>query len=305
MPTPGTMLSFPSHSDGLSARRPVGWIFHGLVVSVSAALLTYLLHHLTPLAGHAVASVSAAVALTTVLTVWVASRSALRPRIEAPVLVLSPGAELRTEPARPEDLEFCAALHAEALPHGFFVDLGPRFLRAYHRSYLDSPHAVSMIARLGGHRIGFVVGAIDPHRHRHWLFRHHGLRLAVVGACALAVRPRAGLHFLRTRIQGYVAAWRRHRGEPGSRTEPVTGSAQLSHVATSPGARGVGAGGALVEAFVEMAAAGGADAVSLTTLEGPGGAGPFYRSLGWTQGEVVAFKGTRFEQWHYDLRGRR
>ena len=296
------MLSNPlQHTDSLGS-RPGGWIAHGLAVSASAALLTYVLHHLPPLAGHAVASVGTAVALTTILTVWVASRAALRPPADTPVVVVSAEAEVAVVSAGLADVAFSAALHAEALPHGFFVDLGPGFLRAYHRTYLDSPYAVFKVASLKGHRIGFVAGAIDPARHRRWLFRRHGLRLAAIGTGALLVRPRVGLHFLRTRVQRYLAAWRRHRGQPGGRAaESTAAHAQLSHLATAPGARGVGAGAALVRAFVESARAGGADEVTLTTLRGPDGAGPFYRSQGWEQGENVAFNGIAFEQWHYEL----
>ena len=298
------MLSHVTHQAGPSSRRPAGWLSYGLTVSASAALLAYSLHHLPPFAGHAVASIVTAVALTTLMTVIVASRPALKPRVETPVLVLSPNSELLVRGGDRDDLGFTAALHEEALPHGFFADLGPRFLRAYHRTYLDSPHGRFIVAGLEGHAIGFVAGAVDPTRHRRWLFRHHGLRLVLVGTCALAARPRAGLHFFRTRVQRYAAAWRQHRGRPSPDTSaPPARRAELSHLATSSGARGVGAGGALVRAFATSAKAAGADEVTLTTLRGPEGAGPFYRGRGWIQGEDVTFSGTVFEQWHYDLRG--
>ena len=39
-----------------------------------------------------------------------------------------------------------ARLHLEALPGGFFVSLGPRFLRAYHRTFLTSPAGIALLA---------------------------------------------------------------------------------------------------------------------------------------------------------------
>lgn len=58
------------------------------------------------------------------------------------VVVAAPGsASLR--PAQHADLDFCAALHARTLGHGFLVALGPRFLRSYNASFLDCPHAVA------------------------------------------------------------------------------------------------------------------------------------------------------------------
>lgn len=301
------MLSYLSPQAGPSVRPPAGWLTYGLTVSASAALLTYALHHLPPLAGHAVASMVTAVAITTLITILVASRPTLKPSVEAPVLVLSPDSDLTIRDGDHDDLGFTAALHKEALPHGFFADLGPRFLRAYHRTYLDSPHGTFTVATLEGHRVGFVAGTVDPARHRGWLLRHHGLRLALIGSSALLARPRVALHFFRTRVQRYVAAWRRARRRsdpPTSANGPAApaGLAQLSHVATSQGARGVGAGSALVRAFITSARAAGADEATLTTLRGPAGAGPFYRAQGWTRGEDVSFSGTAFEQWHYDLR---
>lgn len=38
------------------------------------------------------------------------------------------------------DLGATAQLHVEQLPAGFFPGLGPRFMRRWHRTYLDSPH---------------------------------------------------------------------------------------------------------------------------------------------------------------------
>lgn len=273
---------------------------HVLAISVSAALLAYLLHHLPPFADHAAFNAVAAIALAAGLTAWVAGRQGLRPTRVAPLLVLSPESEVQVADAGGGDLDFCAELHAGALPHGFFVDLGPRFLRAYHRTFAESPHALLLVARLDGHPIGFVAGALDPAMHRRWLFRRRGLELASIGAMALIARPRVGLRFLRTRIQRYLGAWRSNRSGPLPDTRPEAPVPHLFHVATVDGARGFGGGRALVDAFVAAADASGARSVTLTTLEGPDGAGDFYERLGWirTAGGLV-FDGRAYEQWSF------
>lgn len=206
------------------------------------------------------------------------------PRTGPPAqLVGVPLGPLGLRPLDRRDLAFSAALHAHALPHGFFADLGPRFLRGYHATFLDSPHAVALAAMLGGHPVGTLVGILDPAHHTRWVLRRRGMDLALRGALALAVRPRVALRFLRTRVRRYAHAWLRHRHRPAKRPAAADSRlpAVLSHVAVVPSARGTGAGAALVRAFEEAARRSGATRAILTTLEGPDGAGPFYARLGW------------------------
>ncbi len=206
-----------------------------------------------------------------------------RPGGSPPHFVDVPPGAAGLRPLDRRDLAFSAALHAQTLPHGFFADLGPRFLRGYHATFLDSSHAVALVATLGGHPAGALVGILDPAHHMQWVLRRRGMNLALRGALALAVRPRLALRFLRTRVGRYAHGWFRHRHRPQERAQAAESRppAVLSHVAVVPSARGTGTGVALVEAFEEAARRSGATHAILTTLEGSEGAGPFYARLGW------------------------
>lgn len=214
-------------------------------------------------------------------------------------LVDAPLGPVELRPLDLRDLAFTAALHAQALPHGFFADLGPRFLRGYHATFLDSPHAVAFVATLGGHPAGVLVGILDPALHTRWVLRRRGMKLALRGALALAVRPRVALRFLRTRVRRYAHAWLRHRHRPAEQA-PTAESSQpaiLSHVAVVPAARGTGAGAALVRAFEEAARRSAPRAI-LTTIDGPDGAGPFYARLGWERTTIRrTHDGLPMEEW--------
>src|SRR5215213_6456698 len=165
---------------------------------VVCGILVYVLHHLPGLDGHEVevAAVAIGVAVGIALLVTLGVRD---PAQQMPaVVVLRPG---QTAVARLQrrHVAFAAALHGEVLDRGFFAALGPRFLRAYHRSFLASPHAVALVAHAGGHPIGFLVGILRPRAHRRWVLSRHGPRLAAAGALALVVRPVVLVRFARTR----------------------------------------------------------------------------------------------------------
>ena len=264
-----------------------------------AAGLGYAVHHVGPLRGHAALSVAFGVALAVAAAV-VPTVLALRRNTLPQVVVARPGdGSVRT--ARRGDERFTAALHREALEHGFFADLGPAFLRAYHRTFIDSPHAVGYLASVGDTPVGFLTGVLGPRAHARWVLSHRGVALATVGAASIALRPLVALRFLRTRMGRYVRGWRRHRAvaAPG----PVAGvPAVLSHVAVLPGARGAGSGRELVDAFVHACRAAGADRVILLSLEGSAGAGAFYERLGWRRGSVTTTPdGVEMRQWELVL----
>ena len=202
--------------------------------------------------------------------------------VDAVVPHAMPGAgSAAPAPMRREHLDQAATLHLAALPHGFFAELGPRFLRLYLATYVDSPHAVALAAVDGGQLLGFVVGPTRPAAHRAWVLRTRGRRLAASGALALLLRPRVALRFVRTRAGRYLAGWRRGRAGGAAAAEPSAGPAVLSHVAVDESARGQGLGRELVAAFVREAARAGAERVVLSTLDGEQGAAAFYRREGW------------------------
>lgn len=279
---------------------PTAWWV--VLVGLGAALVGYGAHHLSILRGHPSPGVAVAVGAAALLAGGLGRLlRGPRPSDRAALVVAGRNAG-QVRALHRKDLAFCADLHLDALPHGFFARLGPRFLRAYHASFLDSPHAVALLAQLSGHPAGFLMGVVDPPLHRRWVLRHRGGWLALLGAIALTTRPRLAIQFLRTRLARYAATWLRHR--PTDAPAPARGVAPavLSHVAVVPGARGTGSGAKLVRGFEQAAGRAGARRALLTTLAGAEGAGAFYLRLGWTMATTrTTPDGHRMEEWARDL----
>lgn len=282
----------------------------GLAVGLVAAGLGYALHHLWFLDDHAVLRAAVSLAVAGGAAVVLGAVIVPGRRRVLPVVVISAPADSRVQPLRRGQLDFCVALHRDALSHGFFAELGDRFMRAYHATFLDSPHAVALGASIGGQPVGFLVGAVRARAHSRWVLRHRGVLLAALALAGLARHPPAALRFVRTRLGRYAKAWRRHMHaeraqqrsgddqQPGGAGDPAV----LSHVAVVPGARTAGAGRALVEAFAEEVRRGGAERALLTTLADEGGAGGFYRRLGWQpSGAHSTADGRRVEEWTLEL----
>lgn len=265
--------------------------------ALAATGLTYGLHHTALLDDH---DVGLALVLLTagIATAFVFSALAATPEAQLPVVLTLDTDRADVRPARTSDLVFCATLQRETLPHGFFAALGQRFLRAYLATFVTSPYAVAILLTVRDTPLGMVVGVIRPRTHRSWVLAHNGPQLAVLGAAALAARPRLALRFLRTRSIHYARSWRRRRSPAALR--PVEQPAVLSHVAVVPGAKGSGFGRELVAAFVEAAREGGSPRVVLATLAGDAGAAGFYRKTGWLEsGTSVSFDGQRMV--HFSL----
>lgn len=205
-----------------------------------------------------------------------------------------PAREVRALDA--DDATKTAALHAQALPDSFFAQLGARFLRTYHCSYADSPHAVALVSVGGGQVDGFLLGVLAPAEHGAYVLRRWGARLATRAVLALLLRPRLLVVFLRTRLGRYARGlWRRRRPTASTAAAGPAGTwAVLSHVAVDSERRGSGAGAALVHVLHDrVRSVGAAGAVLLTAVDGPGAA--FYRRLGYQhEGEVVGADG---QQW--------
>ncbi len=184
-----------------------------------------------------------------------------------------------------QDVADLARLHAAGLPDGFFARLGPAFLAAYLRTFLEGPDGVALVARDGDEVIGFVVGATRARQHSRWMVRRRGLRLAWRAMLAMLVRPAVLVTFLRTRFGRYVRGLVR-RLVPRPVTGPPDGGredlAVLLHVVVDVDARGRGVGGTLVERFVDELRDRGVSEVRLVT-DADEGAGALYRRLGWTR----------------------
>ncbi|GGZ98852.1 GNAT family N-acetyltransferase [Streptomyces bluensis] len=209
-------------------------------------------------------------------------------------------------PMEPEDLHFVVTEHRAHFPDGFFARLGPRYLAAYTRTYLTSPHARAYIAEADGLPVGFLVGVTDPAAHRQHLVRTHGRRLALHACASLTVRPRLALHFLRTRLGRYARKLLPARRDPAQQPAPVAPrpgvTAVLAHVAILGRVRSLGLGSALIRRFTDEAATAGCARVSLVTAAGPDGAGRYYERLGWQHvGETRTPEGRALLTYEYDL----
>lgn len=182
----------------------------------------------------------------------------------------------------PGDLSAAAALHLDALPHGFFSRLGSRFLGHYLGSFLDSPHAVAIVATESDRLVGFLVGVLSDAHHYSAVVRRHGASLALHAGVALLRRPGVGVAFIRTRAHRYARGlWRVLRRRSTAQSSGTVTLATLEHVAVAPCARGSGVGRDLVRHFTARAAEAGCDGAQLVTRADEGGASAFYRHLGW------------------------
>lgn len=178
-----------------------------------------------------------------------------------------------------DDLAWSAALHRAQLPHGFFAQLGARYLRTYHASFITSPHALGLVAVARGRPSGFLLATTDGAAHYRHVLRSSGLRLVLRGALALTTRPRLLLRFVVTRARRYARGAHRLRRQH-SLAPPKHGRAsEVVHVAVNPTCSGKGVGSALlIHAEAAVAGLGAVRMIAKTT-----DAGGFYVSAGWVQ----------------------
>lgn len=193
-------------------------------------------------------------------------------------------------PLAKTDGTFAAELHCALLPTGLFPRLGTRFLRCYHASFGRSHDAVALVAMVDGRPVGLLAGTTDDRAHYHWVVRHEAWRLAILGATALAWRPRVLAHFARTRVRRYLSGLvrlGRRSAAPGGSSGGGERVGNLAHIAVAPEHQGDGVGAALVDAYVRAAIAAGTTVLRVVTArEGPDVA-DFYRRLGWEQAGVT------------------
>lgn len=191
------------------------------------------------------------------------------------------------------DLDATALLHVEQLPAGFFPDLGPRFMRRWHQTYVESPYGVAIVAvcrcDARGHVCAFLFGSIDESGHMRAVLadRRRLLVLATVAAVSLLRRPAQAARFLRTRAWPWT---RRLFGTLSPRSAAPSAEADsapvavLAAVAVRPSLRGTGVGARLVELFLSRAHEGGTATAELVTAASSDGAGEFYERMGWIPG---------------------
>lgn len=187
------------------------------------------------------------------------------------------------------DAEFAATLHRDALPHGFFVALGSRFLRSYYRAFAHSPAAVGLLATVDGEPAGILVGTVDDGAHYRYVVRHRWWTLLPSAVVGLLSHPSLAMRFLRTRARryarGFVRLARRTSPAAPAAAKPAEAAAGvLTHLAVTAQSRGAGVGAALVAAYVDEARSRGARRLRTVTLADEEGAGGFYERMGWRAG---------------------
>lgn len=280
-----------------SKREGLRRISFAAVIAGASAAIAFGLHHISPSDAHHLEGVAALV-LGAMLLVAIPVALFTARQHPAPPAVIVPrsGGVLVRHARTTEDLSVAAALHASELPHGFFVQLGPQFLREYDKTFAESPHAMALVAELDGHVVGMLVGTFDRSRHLRWVIRRRGAALATIGAASLVLRPLVGLKFLRRRASRYRHGWRKQRSSAASSPPQSDQPAVLDHVAVARGAQRTGTGSALVAAFEDLAAENGCSGMQLMTLAADQGAGSFYSKLGWTLHRTAdGVDGTRFD----------
>ena len=192
---------------------------------------------------------------------------------------------------RAADLAHTARLHVDGLPVGLFPRLGVRFVSRWHRTFVDSPHAVALVAvdRDPSGReeiVGFLMGATDGQAFTHEVLTRHRSRLLYHGVLALAVRPGTLLQFAHTRLRPYVRRlW--CSGRAVRRVDACCScvsrpTADLTAVAVAPRLRRAGVGQLLVGEFLDRCSSAGSTAVELVAAISSSDALAFYSATGWT-----------------------
>lgn len=231
-----------------------------------------------------------------------------------------PAQTLTIRTAKASHLASTATLHGQQLPNGLFPALGPRFLRTWHTTFLDSAHAAAavMVDTSDDDTVaGYLLLAIDPLDHVHELKVNHRRELVREGIRGLLRRPRVGLYFARTRARRYtkrlLSRRARHHGQQGQVPPAV-----VHAVVTSPRYARQGVARRLLEWAEKHAAAAGAVELALVTdtetapaasdaVLAPDelqGAAAMYDHLGWRRVAVRERDGRTLVEYRKDLADR-
>jgi len=242
------------------------------------------------------------------------------------------GVALSVRRLRPSDAPATASLHVEALGSEFLVRCGLRFLRCYHRAWIESADAIALAAvDEQGKIVGVILGALRPETHFRTMVRRRGAVLGVLMIGQALAHPRFARELATTRVPRYARGLLRMigrrsavkvQGAPAPASDPGTPPrgderdpggppsvpartlriGDVTHVMVHPDAQGQGVGRALLEETRRVSTDAGLDELVLVTLpELPAGA--FYRRVGWLpDGSMTSGSGVRFERYRLPLR---
>jgi ribosomal protein S18 acetylase RimI-like enzyme len=182
-------------------------------------------------------------------------------------------ARVAIRPMSPADVPAAVAVHLAAFPGFFLSELGPAFLRELYCGFLRDG-GVALVADDGHGLPGVVAGTCQPDGFFGRLLRRRWWAFGLASLPLLARRPGALVRLLRAV---------RYRGD----ASPQAHGALLSTICVDPRGQRGGVGTALVRAFLQQAAAQGAEYVYLMADAREEGANAFYRRLGFTVQETV------------------
>jgi ribosomal protein S18 acetylase RimI-like enzyme len=189
-------------------------------------------------------------------------------------------AELRIAPARREDLDALAALHARAFPEAAITAFGHEAVRRYYRWLLEGPHdAAVMLAWRDDQLVGFCASGWFRGAMRGFLRAN---RLYLAGR-VLRHPSLLRTELVRDRIALAIRlTWRFARARATSEPQDVRRFGVLA-IATDPQVRGSGAGRALMQEAEARARREGFSAMTLTVHPDNARGVRFYEQLGWAR----------------------
>ncbi|ABM10489.1 MULTISPECIES: hypothetical protein [Micrococcaceae] len=204
-----------------------------------------------------------------------------------------PGPLINVRPAEETDLPLMSSWQCAYVPEGLFPRLGEAFVRRWHKTFLDTPRGIALIAEAGAPDavipLGFLIGSTDQVRDVNETLHGRRTGLILSALAALACRPRLWVPFVRTRGRTYlqrIAFPREDRGLqertpdrnlPGGR---VTAVIQPLPWLLRPEVPVPAACWSATSSFWPAMPA--LPRAELVAAAGAGGAGPFYERLGWT-----------------------
>ena len=207
------------------------------------------------------------------------------------------------------DIREAALIHRGVLDMEFLSRLGPAFMRAYYRAWIEAPGSISLVALDDdGRLLGVLLGASDPATHVREMVRHRGLGLGIKLVTYASVHPRLARDLVVTRSRRYargitrllVKRLARSSNSQTQRAEPVVG--EITHVLVRPEAQGRGVGRVLLDAAVSAARLAGVQELVLVTPPEIG-ARYFYESLGWrAEGAMQSRSGENFLRFRFIVR---
>ncbi len=179
---------------------------------------------------------------------------------------------IRVVAAGREHLAEAVSCHADAMAHEVIALLGPRFMRAHHRFYIDQPDGICLVALddQTGRVAGLVMGG-GSHLRRRFL-RKYALRFGLLVLWKALTSPA-----VRARIRLAVRGKKQCDCPP----EPSESWAVLLWLGTHPDFRRRGVGRALAEAFGNESARRGYKKARLTVAVDNAPAIELYKKAGW------------------------